>query len=132
MNHIELLGVRSIGRRGALLLVALAASIGMFCAVAAGPVTKAHAGGEHFCYVVASPHGQCGGPSRWTTWVRSYGYWHSACSNAFQGGSPVTNWACAPTHTWSNSYFDGTRWMQGVIKNNVGVNNQIWGYQEFL
>lgn len=130
-------GARPLGRRGLLLLATLVATVGMFAALAAGPVAKAQAGGEYFCYYLAAPYGQsgdrCYSPNaRWLTWVRAYGYDHSACSNAWKDGL-VTNWACAPTATWSNSYFDGTRFMLGVIRNNNQSNyNQIWGYQEYL
>ena len=132
MTHSGSFDVRSIGRRGALLLTTLAVSVGLFFAIAAGPVTKAQAGGEYFCYQVAGPWGNCFGPGgRWLTWVRALGYNHAACSNAYQNGF-VTNWACAPTGTWSNAYFDGSRFMTGVVRNNTASNNQLWGYEEFL
>lgn len=132
MVHFGSLAMRSIGRRGALLLAAFAVSIGMLFATAAGPVTQAHAGGEYFCYSAVGPWGTCQGPGRWLTWVRALGYQHFACSDAVYQGNVVTNWACAAPNTWSNSYFDGSRFMSGIIKNNAAGNGQIWGYEEFL
>ena len=136
MNRSEVVGLGSLGRRSTRLLAVLALAVGMLLAIAAGPTPKAHAGAEYFCYHLAAPYGsagdRCYSPNaRWLTWVRSYGYWHSACSNAWKDGL-VTSWACAPTGNWSNSYFDGSRFMLGVVRNNAGSNNQIWGYQEFF
>lgn len=130
-------GARPLGQRGAILLAGLAASIAMFFAIAAGPVANARAGAEYFCYHYAAPYGQAGDRcyspnARWLTWVRSYGYNASACSNAWKDGL-VTSWACNVQGAWSNSYFDGSRFMLGVVRNNnVNGNNQIWGYQEFF
>jgi hypothetical protein len=133
MSGSASLDPKSVGRRGVLLLTALAVSIGMFFAIAAGPVTKAHAGAEYFCYSYVVAQGNCfSSGAHPLTWVRGYGYNHSACSNAYLNGF-VTNWACAPTGTWSNSYFDGSRNMVGVVRNNApGSPGQIWGYQEYL
>ncbi len=125
---------RAIGRRGLRLWAALAISAVMAFAVAAGPsAPKAHASGaEYFCYELAAANGNCFGTAHNLTWVRAYGYQHSACSNAYLNGF-VAGWACAPTATWSNAYFDGSRYMTPVVHNNVSCcTNQLWGYQEFL
>jgi hypothetical protein len=134
MVHSRLSAMKSIGRRSTLLLAGLATAIAMFLALI-GPVTQAHAGAEYFCYYLAGPYGgasdRCYSQNpQHLTWVRSYGYNHSACSDAYWGGL-VASWACAPTGNWSNSYFDGSRYLQGVVRNNAGENNQIWGYQEW-
>lgn len=127
--------VRSgVSGHGFMRLVAAVAAAGtMTLAFAAGPVPKAHAGAEYFCYQLAAPQGNCFGPgARRLTWVRAYGYNWAACSNAYLNGF-VTNWACAPPNTWTNSYFDGSRNMVGVVHNNSNGNqNQLWGYEEFL
>jgi hypothetical protein len=131
MGHSGLFGVRSFGRRGALMALVIAAA--MSFAIAAGPATpKAHAGADYFCYELAAAYGNCFSSSaHYLTWVRAYGYQHSACSNAYLNGF-VTNWACAPTATWSNAYFDGSRNMVGVVHNNTGSINQLWGYEEYF
>lgn len=135
MSHSGLSAcVRSIGRRGVRLWAALAVSAVMSFAIVAGPsAPEAQASGaEYFCYELAAPWGNCfASGAHYLTWVRAYGYQHSACSNAYLNGF-VTNWACAPTATWSNAYFDGSRNMVGVVHNNTGSQNQLWGYQEYL
>jgi hypothetical protein len=138
MVHSRPLDVSVIRRRGALILAALATSVCLFTALVAGPVPQARAeGAEYFCYYLAKPYGQSGdrcyaSTGHYLRLVRSFGYNHSACSDAWKEEKLVTNWACAPTETWSNSYFDGTRDILAVIRNNTtGANNQIWGYQEW-
>jgi hypothetical protein len=123
--------------RGVLLLAGLATVVAMLAAILAGPAPDAKAnGGEYFCYYLAEPYGHSGdrcyaSTGRYLTWVRALGYNHSACSDAYKEGL-VASWACAPTETWSNSYFDGSRDMLGVIRNNVTCcTNQIWGYEEY-
>lgn len=134
MDHSGLVDMRPIGRRGVHLWVALVVSAMMAFAIAAGPsVPQARASGaEYFCYELAAPNGNCfSAGAHLLTWVRAYGYQHSACSNAYLNGF-VTNWACAPERTWSNSYFDGSRNMVAVVHNNSNNNtNQLWGYQEW-
>jgi len=126
------LRARTLGRQTRRLLVALLLAAATLIAIAAGPTPKAHAGAEYFCYTLAAPSGNCFGPSRYVTWVRAYGYNWAACSNAYYGGF-VDVWRCAPPGNWSNSYFDGSRLMPGVVHNNsAGNQNQLWGYQEFL
>lgn len=125
--------MRLIGRRGVRLWTALAVSAAMSFAIAAGPsVPQAHAeGAEYFCYELAAPHGNCFASNvHYLTWVRGLGYQHSACSDAYLNGF-VTEWKCAPTGTWSNAYFDGSRNMVAVVHNNAGSQNQLWGYQEW-
>jgi hypothetical protein len=134
MTHSGMFSMRLISHRGVRLWAALVLSAVMALAVAAGPsAPKAHASGaEYFCSVLAAPNGNCFGTAHNLTWVRAYGYQYSACSNAYQGGF-VAGWACAPAGNWSNSYFDGSRYMTPVVHNNsAGNQNQLWGYQEFL
>lgn len=132
MTHSGSFAVRSIGRRGVLLLAALAVSIGMYAAIAAGPVTKAQAGGEYFCYSNVGPWVNCfSSNARWLTVVGAFGSNHGACSNGWKDGF-VTNWGCGPAGSWNYTYFAGNRYMLGVVRNNSANNNQIWGYQEYL
>jgi hypothetical protein len=137
MSRTQPLSGRSLGHRASLLLAALAVTVGIFVAAVAGPVPQAHAtGAEYFCYYLAAPYGSAGdrcysSNAHWLILVRSYGYWHSACSDAWKEGL-VAEWSCAPTANWSNSWFDGSRFMLGVVRNNTtGANNQLWGYMEY-
>lgn len=137
MSHPGVVSAKSIGRRGALLLAAFATALAMPCASFA---TQAHAEGkfaEYFCYYKAAPYGLSGDRCYASTGhhlvgVHAYGYEHSACSDAWKEEKLVTSWVCAPTATWSNSYFDGTRDILAVIRNNVTCcTNQLWGLQEW-
>ena len=133
MSNYGLSGLRQVSHRVARLWAALAVAAALSFAVAAGPAaSKAHASGaEYFCYEKVGAYGNCfSAGAHLLTWVRAYGYEHSACSNAYLNGF-VTEWKCAPTATWSNAYFDGTRNMVGVVHNNTGSLNQLWGYQEY-
>jgi hypothetical protein len=118
-------------RRTRLLIAALAAAAALIVAMAAGPVSQARAtGAEYFCYASVGGYGTCIGNAHWLILVRSLGYQHSSCSDAWSGG-PVQEWHCAAVNQWSNSYFDGSRWMQGAVKNNAAGTNQLWGYMEY-
>ncbi len=88
--------------------------------------SQAHAGAEYFATSSLRRREHCFGPgARQLTWVRALGYQWAACSNAYLNGF-VTNWACAPAGTWTNSYFDGSRNMVGVVHNNSNSNqNQL-------
>lgn len=133
MNYSGLANMRSLGRRGIRLWAALVISAVMSFTIIAGPsAPRANAAGaQYFCYTLAAPWGNCfSSQAHYLTWVRAFGFDHSACSNAYFNGF-VTEWKCAPTETWSNSYFDGSRNMVAVVHNNTGSQNQIWGYQEW-
>lgn len=133
MSHSGLLGVRSLGRRGARLWAALAVSAVMAFAVVAGPeAPDAHAGSaEYFCVQeIAAAWGNCFGNAHNLTAVHAWGIEHSACSNAYLNGF-VGEWKCAPTGTWSNAFFDGSRFMTPVIHNNTGSINHYTGLSEF-
>lgn len=132
-------GLRSIGRAGRLAVVLAATFAVMATAAASGPVATAQAGGNFFCYTQVAPYGHAGDRcyaqvGGYLTLTQAYGYSRSACSNAWlTNHGLVTNWACAPIGTWSNSYFDGSRYLHGVVRNNnQNHSTQIWGYQEYL
>jgi hypothetical protein len=72
--------------------------------------------------------GQCTASwGQWLTSVHGKGGQHSGCVNAYHGGSLVSSWACSPTNEWAFIGYNGSRWMQGTVKNNTGSNNVLYG-----
>jgi hypothetical protein len=130
----------ALRRRWASLLAAIAVATGMLVVHAAGPVPKAHAWtySENFCWAwigsLGSQNPECyAAYPRYLQYVHGYGTYHSVCVNAVyypSNGRYVTNWACAPTGQWAGVAFDQTRYIAGVIRNNVwNDNNYVRGIQ---
>lgn len=90
---------------------------------------KADAAMGTFCWGTAvGPWGQCtAGWGQYLWSVHAKGGQHSGCVNAYYNGSLASSWACAPTNEWAFIGYNGTRWMQGTARNNVGVNNVLYG-----
>lgn len=106
------------------LIIAVVTGISMFQSTA-----KADAAMGTFCWGTAvGPWGQCtAGWGQYLWSVHAKGGQHSACVNAYYSGSLASSWACAPTNEWAFIGYNGTRWMQGTARNNVGVNNVLYG-----
>jgi hypothetical protein len=111
--------------------IALFVAVVGLCCIAGGSAPKAMATEQAFCNGVwlaaygNVPNDRCTGPAypQYITRVSSLGQYHSSCADAiYYPGSYeglVTSWACAPTGAWSNVYFDGSRLLGGIIRNNV-------------
>jgi hypothetical protein len=56
---------------------------------------------------------------------------HSGCVDAVDlSWNLVTNWRCSPAGQFGEIDFDGTRWLQGVVRNNhPNLRTHIWGAQ---
>lgn len=106
-------------------LVAMLAAIWM----SAGPISSANAGMGQFCWGVGvGAWGQC--TAEWgqnLTAVFGKGGQHSACVDAYYSGSLIHEWVCSPTNEWAFIGFNGTRWMQGTVRNNTASNNVLYG-----
>lgn len=115
--------------RRALAIVALIVAVVMGFSMSSRSTEKADAAMGTFCWGVAvGGWGQCTagwGQYLWSVYAK--GGQHSACVNAYDSGSLVRSWACAPTNEWAMMGFNGTRWMQGTAKNNVSVSNVLYG-----
>lgn len=68
---------------------------------------------------------KCFSPGQWLTQVWGQGEW-AVCVNGWINGGPASNWACAGAKTYAAIGFNGTRFMNGVIRNNTFKNNFIW------
>jgi len=129
------------GRYRKYLAVVIAVCMGFLFASAIGSASKAMAGEQAFCngvwlgpYGKNVPNDRCTGPAfpQYITRVSSYGLYHSSCADAiYYPGSYeglVASWACAPTQTWSNIWFDGSRLLGGIVRNNVlNDSNYLYG-----
>ena len=127
MSRVFTNGLRALGRRGLLLLAALALSVPISSTLAAGPISAAHA--ESFCnWVWLSPYGQGGNSCDASL---SEGNWHMMQVSVvtFERAGCVTyigyygesyhSWACAPANSRKDLYLpnDGG-WYRGSIRNN--------------
>lgn len=123
-------------RRRFVALAALVLTLGLVAM--AGPATSAHAQGENaqaFCLGVwLAPYGQSGDRC-WSTgqyltavWARSYEA--SVCVDAAQNGNLVKEWACAPAGYLAAIGFDGSRWLNGVVRNNRF--QRTYNYEGFI
>jgi hypothetical protein len=123
-----LAAARKSTRRLAVLVV-LAAALLTSAWMSFGPVSQANATINQFCWGAGvGPWGQCSaGFTRPLLMVAGKGGQHSGCVNAYHGSNLVSSWACSPTNTWTQIYYDGSRWLHGTVKNNVGVNNVLYG-----
>jgi hypothetical protein len=97
--------------------------------MAVGPVSNAQAAIGQFCWGAGvGPWGHCtAGWGQWLGSVHGKGGQHTGCVNAYWNGGLVTNWACSPRNTWAFIGFDGSRWMQGTVKDNSGNSNVLYG-----
>ena len=141
MSHTERFSLDQHGQYRKYLLAVVAVCTGLLFASAIGSASKAMAGEQPFCngvwlgpYGQSVPNDRCTGPAypQYITKVSSYGTYHSSCADAiYYPGSYtglVAPWACAPTQTWSNIWFDGSRLLGGIVRNNVlNDSNYVYG-----
>lgn len=118
-----------------LLIVALPMTAFLLTAVMA-PKADAWTHDEQFCFSWHGKYGgendRCYGPSyEPLEAVAGRGVVHSACVDAVNtGGALVASWVCAPTNTVGEIYFDKTRLLDGVVRNNVSNDtNFLEGWQ---
>ena len=118
---------RSLGRTALLALLALVAALSLSMSRGVEDA-KAETIGS-FCWGAGvGPWGQCtAGWGQWLTSVHGKGGQHSGCVNAYHNGALVSSWACGATNEWAFIGYNGARWMQGTVRNNVGVNNVLYG-----
>lgn len=97
---------------------------------------------QRFCTNVnVAPHHQsdrdrCYASNRGGSYLYLYqvyggGNEHSGCIDAVDASwNLVTNWSCSYAGSWSQLDFDGTRWLQGVVRNNHPNKwTHVWGAQ---
>lgn len=95
-----------------------------------GPVERANAVTvDQFCWGhPIGPWGECSANFiRPLTMVAGKGGQASACVNAYEWTWLVSSWACAPTNTWAQIYYNGARQLAGAVRNNVNNNNVLYG-----
>jgi hypothetical protein len=107
-----------------LLVAAVASVVLAFGWMSAGPISDANAGAAYFCNGAwLAPYGQggdrCYGPGQYLTGVQAISGQHSVCVNATQNGNLVASWNCAPVSNWAGMGFDGSRWLNPVVRNNT-------------
>lgn len=117
------IAVPTIGGRAKRLaaLTALALAL-LSAALVSGPISNANAGAAYFCNGAwVAPYGQggdrCWGPGQNLTGVQAIAQ-QSVCVNAAQNGVLVQSWNCAPAANWAGMGFNGTRWLNPVVRNN--------------
>lgn len=111
-------------------LVVLASALLTSAWMSVGPVSQANAVTINpFCWGVGvGPWGQCAaGFTRPLVMVAGKGGQHSGCVNAYEFTWLVSSWACSSTNTWAQIHYNGARQLQGTVRNNVGVNNVLYG-----
>lgn len=123
-------GIRA-GQRARRLAVLIAVMTALLASawMVAGPTSNAQAGMGQFCWGAGvGGWGQC--TASWgqnLTGVFGKGGQHSACVNAYYSGSLIHEWVCSPTNVWALIGFNGARWMQGTVRNNVAESNVLYG-----
>jgi hypothetical protein len=125
MSRLET--VSGLRARRAVVLVCLTSALAS-AALLAGYVSNAHAEPpdpwQPFCVgVTLAPWGQsrdrCYAPGQKLTAVYGKSLETSVCVNAVQNGTLVTpEWRCAERGQLAVMRFDGSRWLNGVIRNN--------------
>lgn len=122
----------ALGRRARRLavLIALAAAL-LSSAMVTGPVSNANAGDGEFCVGAwLAPYGssgdRCWGNGNYLTHIQAYSAQHSICVGGAQNGWLVKPWSCASgPWTWTYMGFDGSRWLNPVVRNNAASNSQV-------
>lgn len=120
----------NIGKRARRMMAIAGVAIGLLTsAFAFGSASQAQAASGQFCWGVGvGAWGQCTASwGQYLSGVFAKGGQHSACVNAYSGGSLVSSWACSPTNEWALIGFNTTRYLVGTARNNTASNNVLYG-----
>jgi hypothetical protein len=101
-----------------------------------GQVSSASAGPEYyesFCKVWLGPYGKPQGPDRcyatghYLVQVLARSFETSVCVDATQNGNLVHSWSCNVAGSYASDSYDGSRWLNGVVRNNnPNVSTLVW------
>ncbi len=125
-------GAPGLGRR-AHRLVLLAALVALFSSAlmfAQAPTAHAEPVAQPFCngaWLLGQNQAEskCFSPGQYLTEVEARAYQASVCVNGWINGGAASNWNCGIKGTYVGIRFNGSRFMNGVIRNNVDGWNQV-------